>query len=211
MRKSNLVIAGITSAVLVALSLFFASAGSTYRWSFLLLLPLVWAVYFGRERLALLPAHFAAFAIAIIIHDLGTFGFYKKIFFGLRFDCYVHFMFGFVAGLILFRAAGEKLPLSRQLLAFAIPIFVLGIGGIHEMFECFTTILLGPERGMLKLHADQPFDTQKDLMNNTLGAITAVLISIRHRRRRVTERSIDRDELEAGLRKKHFGESGDWR
>lgn len=208
-RKSNLFIASLASAVLVGISLFLAAQGSTYRWSFLLLLPLVWAVYFWRDRLALVPAHFAAFALAIIIHDLGTFGFYKKIFFGLRFDCYVHFMFGLVAGLILFRAASEKLPLSRRLLAFAIPIFVLGIGGIHEMFECFTTILLGPERGMLKLHADQPFDTQKDLMNNTLGAIIAVLISLFHRRQPVETRSSAHDEFAAGFQKKRFGESHD--
>jgi len=200
----------VTSAVLVGISLLLAPPGSTYRWSFLFLLPLVWAVYFWRERLALLPSHFAAFALAIIIHDLGTFGFYKKVFLGLRFDSYVHFMFGLVAGLILFHAAGEKLPLSRKLLAFAVPIFVLGIGGIHEMFECFTTILLGPERGMLKLHPDQPFDTQKDLMNNFLGAIVAVLISLRHRRQPAGEPSSGSDEFEAGLRKKHFGESGDW-
>lgn len=200
----------MASALLVGISLFLAAPGSTYRWSFLLLLPLVWGVYFWRDRLALLPWHFAAFCVAIIIHDLGTFGFYKKIFFGLRFDSYVHFMFGFVAGLILFHAAGQKLPLSRKLLAFAIPIFILGIGGIHEMFECLTTILLGPERGMLKLHPDQPFDTQKDLMNNFLGAIVAVLISLRHRRQPAEEPSSGSDEFEAGLRKKHFGESGDW-
>lgn len=180
MGKRNLVIAWVASAVLVGISVFLAAPGSTYRWSFLFLMPLVWVVYFWRNSLVLLPAHFAAFATAIIIHDMGTFGFYKKVILGLRFDTYVHFMFGFVAGLILFRAAGERLQLSRKFLALAVPIFILGIGGIHEMFECFTTILLGPERGMLKLHPDQPFDTQKDLMNNFLGAIIAVVISFKH-------------------------------
>ena len=184
--KANLIIAAVASGVLVAVSVLLAEPGSTYRWSFVLLVPLVWAVYFVRERLALVPAHFMAFAIAIFIHDLGTLGFYKKTFFGLRFDSYVHFMFGFVAGLILFRAGSVRLPLSRRFLAIAVPIFILGIGGIHEMFECFTTILLGPERGMLKLHPDQPFDTQKDLMNNYLGAIIAVVTSIIHRRRSVS-------------------------
>jgi uncharacterized membrane protein YjdF len=177
--KANVVIAFIASAVLVGISLFLAEPGSTYRWSFLFLLPLVWAVYFLRERLALLPWHFALFALAIIIHDLGTFGFYRKSFLGLRFDSYVHFMFGLVAGLVLFRAATERLPLSRKFLVIAVPIFIVGIGALHEMFECFTTILLGPERGMLKLHPDQPFDTQKDLMNNFLGAVAAILLSIR--------------------------------
>lgn len=182
MRRTNLIVAAIASAVLVALSVVAAAPGSTYKWSFLLLLPLVWAVYFLQDRLALRAWHFALFALAILIHDLGTFGFYRKTFFGLRFDCYVHFMFGLVSGLILFNAATERLPLSRKFLAFAVPIFIIGIGGLHELFECFTTILLGPERGMLKLHADEPFDTQKDLMNNLLGAIVAVLLSLPRRK-----------------------------
>ena len=178
MRRTNLIIAAIASAVLVAMSLLAAAPGSTYKWSSLLLLPLVWLVYFLQDRLVLRPSHFALFALAIIIHDLGTFGFYRKIFFGLRFDCYVHFMFGLVSGLIFFNAASERLPLSRKFLAFAVPLVILGIGGLHELFECFTTILLGPERGMLKLRPDEPYDTQKDLMNNLLGAIVAVLLSL---------------------------------
>ena len=178
MRRTNLIIAAIASAVLVAMSLLAAAPGSTYKWSFLLLLPLVWLVYFLQDRLVLRPSHFALFALAIMIHDLGTFGFYRKIFFGLRFDCYVHFMFGLVSGLIFFNAASERLPLSRKFLAFAVPLVILGIGGLHELFECFTTILLGPERGMLKLRPDEPYDTQKDLMNNLLGAIVAVLLSL---------------------------------
>jgi uncharacterized membrane protein YjdF len=182
MRRTNLIIACIASAVLVAMSLFVAAPGSTYKWSFLFLLPLVWAVYFLQHRLSLLPWHFALFALAILIHDLGTVGFYRRIFLGLRFDCYVHFMFGLVSGLMLFRAASERLPLSRRFLAFAVPIFILGIGGLHELLECSTTILLGPERGMLKLHPDEPYDTQKDLMNNLLGAIAAILISVPRRK-----------------------------
>lgn len=169
----------MASVVLVAISALLAEPGSTYRWSFVFLMPLIWAVYFLRERLALSPWHFALFTVAILIHDLGTFGFYRKIFLGLRFDTYVHFMFGLVAGLVLFRAARERLSLSVRTLLVAVPIFVLGVGAIHEMFECFTTILLGPERGMLKLHPGQPFDTQKDLLNNLLGAVVAVLTSLR--------------------------------
>jgi uncharacterized membrane protein YjdF len=189
MGKAHLIVAYAASVVLVGISLFLAPPGSTYRWSFVFLLPLIWTVYFLRARLALLAWHFALFAVAIIIHDLGTFGFYRKTFIGLRFDTYVHFMFGLVAGLVLFHAAAERLPLSRKFLLIAVPIFILGIGGLHEMFECFTTILLGSERGMLKLHPDQPFDTQKDLMNNFLGAVLAVLISARRRGRNVREDS----------------------
>ena len=187
MGKAHLLIACAASAILVGISLFLAAPGSTYQWSFMLLLPLIWAVYFLRARLALLPWHFALFTVAIIVHDLGTFGFYRKTFLGLRFDSYVHFMFGLVSGLVLFRAAIERLRLSRRFLIFAVPIFILGVGGLHEMFEAFTTVLLGPERGMFKLHPDQPFDTQKDLMNNFLGALAATLVSARRTRKKVLE------------------------
>src|SRR5688572_14431341 len=183
MKRSNphALIAVISSLVLVGISAFLAKPGSTYQWSFVFLAPLVWAVYFLREKLALLPSHFALFAVAIIVHDLGSFGFYNKAFLGLRFDTYVHFGFGLVAGLVLFHAAREKLPLSQGLLALTVPLFIVGIGGVHEMFECFTTILLGPEKGMLKMRPDQPFDTQKDLLNNLLGGVLAVLTSLRRR------------------------------
>jgi uncharacterized membrane protein YjdF len=194
MGKAHLLIASAASAILVGISLLLAAPGSTYQWSFVFLLPLIWAVYLLGDRLALLPSHFALFALAIIIHDLGTFGFYRKTFLGLRFDSYVHFMFGLVAGLVLFRAAIERLPLSRRFLLFAVPIFILGIGGLHEMFEAFTTVLLGPDRGMFKLHPDQPFDTQKDLMNNFLGALAATLVSARRTRKKTPEPAVPEDQ-----------------
>jgi len=180
---AHLVIAGISSLLLAAFSLFLAKSGSTYQWSFLLLVPLIWVVYFLREKLALRPSHFALFAFAVMFHDLGTFGFYRGMFAGLRFDSYVHFLFGLVAGLILYHTFQERLGLSRRAAMIIVPIFVLGLGGIHEMFECFTTILLGPEKGMLKMRPDEPFDTQKDLMNNTLGALVAVLWKFVYRTR----------------------------
>lgn len=173
-----MILAAVASLILVLISVLLAKPGSTYQWSFVFLVPLVWAVYVLQDRLLLRPWHFALFILAIVIHDLGTFGFYRRSFLGLRFDSYVHFLFGFVAGLILFRAASGRLSLSRSMLVIGVPIFILGVGGIHEMFECFTTILLGPERGMLKLHPDQPFDTQKDLLNNFLGAVLAVVLSV---------------------------------
>ena len=128
-----------------------------------------------------LTDRFALFALAISTHDLGSFGFYDRVFLRLRFDTYVHFGFGFVAGLVLFRATCQRLPLSQSFLALTVPLFIVGIGGLHEIFECFTTILLGPEKGMLKMRPGQPFDTQKDLLNNFLGAVLAIVLSLRRR------------------------------
>jgi len=171
------IIASAGTAVLVTFSLLLAEAGSTYRWSFVFLTPLLWLVYGLRTRLALLPAHFALFVLALVLHDLGAFGFYDRIFLGFRFDSYVHFAFGLVAGLIAYRGFRKRLRLSPVALWVATPLLVLGLGAIHELIEWATTLLLGPERGMLKLRPGQPFDTQKDLFNNLLGALLAVLCS----------------------------------
>src|SRR3954463_8793106 len=73
-------IAWTGTVALVLMSLLFAKPGSTYRWAFAFLSPLLWAVYAMRGRLALLPSHYAFFAAAVLIHDLGTFGFYETIF-----------------------------------------------------------------------------------------------------------------------------------
>lgn len=56
-------------------------------------------------------------------------------------------------------------------------MFILGIGAVHEFIECGTTILLGKEKGMLKLDPNDPYDTQKDLLNNFLGALLAMAVS----------------------------------
>jgi len=62
----------------------------------------------------------------------------------------------------------------------AVGLFILGIGAVHELVECGTTIVLGKEKGMLKLDPNDPYDTQKDLLNNLLGALLATAISKRH-------------------------------
>ena len=174
--SAHQIIAWIGTALLVGVSLFLAEPGSTYRWSFLFLSPLLWAVYFLRRRLELVPFHFALFVLAVLLHDLGTFGFYDKVFFALRFDSYIHFVFGLVAGLILYRGLRLKIELSPAALWVAVPLTILGLGGIHELIECASTLMLGPERGMLKMRPGEPFDTQKDLFNNLLGALLATLL-----------------------------------
>jgi hypothetical protein len=36
---------------------------------------------------------------------------------------------------------------------------------------------MGPERGMLKTLAEDPYDTQKDLLNNMLGTLVSLACS----------------------------------
>jgi uncharacterized membrane protein YjdF len=59
---------------------------------------------------------------------------------------------------------------------------ILGFGAIHELIEWASSLALGPERGMLKVLADDPYDTQKDLLNNLLGTLLSLSFSTVFRR-----------------------------
>jgi uncharacterized membrane protein YjdF len=54
-------------------------------------------------------------------------------------------------------------------------LLVMGAGAIHEIVEYASYLALGEEKGMLKPSTSYFFDTQRDLLNNLLGALTAVI------------------------------------
>ena len=56
-------------------------------------------------------------------------------------------------------------------------MFMMGIGAIHEIMEYMTFLVLGEERGMLKPSTSYFLDTQRDLTNNLLGTLTALLLA----------------------------------
>ena len=170
------VIALVASVAMVALS-FFARAGSTYRFSFVFLLPMLWGIYGLRQRLFLHPAHFGLLASALLLHNLGVFGLYRREFFTLQFDTYVHFYFGFCCAFVVRRGLETAYDIHGWRIWIAVTVGILGFGAIHELIEWASTMALGPERGMLKALADDPYDTQKDLLNNLLGTLLSLIIS----------------------------------
>lgn len=164
--------AGLATLALCAIS--FAGTLAKYRWSALSLVPLVWLVYLLRARLALRPLHFALFAVAVLAHDLGAFGWYQRSVGGLQYDWLVHFLFGVVGGLIVARVLQLRLGLGGLALGLLTVLTVTGIGGVHEIVEAASTWLLGPEHGMLHVGPEDPFDTQQDMLNNVLGSALAL-------------------------------------
>ena len=169
-------IGAVTTLVMIGLS-FTAPPGSTYRYSFLFLVGMVWATYAVRRKLLLHPLHFALLCSALLLHNLGVFGYYRREFFGLQFDTYVHFYFGFVCTFVLSHGLKLAYRVTGWRLWLAVTLGILGFGAIHELIEYFSTMALGPERGMLKNLADDPYDTQKDLLNNLLGTQLSLLCS----------------------------------
>jgi hypothetical protein len=169
LRRSFLAVAWVSTAILCAISLAGGSVAK-YRWSALFLVPIVWAVFLLRRQLVLRPPHFALFAVAVLAHDLGAFGWYQRRVLGLQYDWLVHFLFGVVGGLIVARALEHRLRLGGSALGLLTVLTVTGLGGLHEIVEAASTMQLGPEHGMLYIGPEDPYDTQADLLNNVLGA-----------------------------------------
>ena len=83
----------------------------------------------------------------------------------------------FVGGLLFYRLIERAVPALRLWqVAFATLLFVMGSGAIHELVEYASTLVLGPERGMLKSEKVAPFDTQRDLLSNLIGSTVAIAI-----------------------------------
>jgi uncharacterized membrane protein YjdF len=175
----------VASLAFIAMSVFVAKPGSNYRFSALFLVPIVWAPYLLRRRIHLHPLHYLLFALALLLHNLGALGFYQRAPLGLSFDIYVHFYFGVVGGLMLYRYLGKTVALTSWQRRIATVLLIIGMGAIHELVEWFSTLILGPKHGMLKTEGVYEFDTQRDMFDNLLGAIVAVaLYAVAHRRAR---------------------------
>jgi uncharacterized membrane protein YjdF len=149
----------------------------TYRVNLVFLGPLMWLPFIFRRRLHLHPVHYVMFAIAILIHDIGAYGFYRASPLPFSYDILVHYYFAVPVTLILYRAIRANQPQLRPLaVAVTSLLFMMGFGAMHEIMEFCTYLVLGEEKGMLKPSTSYFFDTQRDLTNNLAGTLTALLL-----------------------------------
>ena len=174
--RSERLVAWAASLAFVLISLVPHEGVAKYRFSFLFLIPILWGGYALRRRLSLRPLHFALFALALLLHDLGAFGAYSWNVIGLQFDWCVHFVFGLVGGLIVARVLEVQLGARGFALVLLVVLVITGIGGLHEIVEAARTRYLGKDLGMLYIGADNPYDTQEDLLANVLGACAALAL-----------------------------------
>ena len=148
----------------------------TYRVSPVFLVPLLWAGFLLRRRLAMGLVAYAMYAAALLLHDLGAYGLYQRSVLGLSFDIYVHFYFAVAGATVLRGALAHHFPdLRPWQVAVTTLLFVMGMGALHEIVEYASYLALGEERGMLKPTTSYKFDTQRDLLNNLLGCCVALV------------------------------------
>lgn len=169
----NSVVVWVTTALLVALEFYSIQTQSHYKWDFIFLMILLWGVYFIRDKVRLHPLHFGLFALFLLLHNLGTFGTYSHMYGGIEYDFWVHSYFGLVSALMLYRVYQLAGPYKGLFMYVAIVAVVLGFSAFHELFEYAGALTLGEGEGVLFVGAGDtdPWDTQKDMRNNLLGAL----------------------------------------
>jgi len=164
----------IASAALLTIAVFARVA--TYRVAPVFLLPILWAPVLVRRRLFLHPFHYVLFAAAVVLHDLGAFGLYQRQFGPFWFDNYVHFYFAFAGAFLVERFLSATVPVRPSSIYAMTLLFLMGMGAIHELAEYASYLMLGEEKSMLKPSTQSFFDTQRDLLNNLLGTLAALLL-----------------------------------
>ena len=173
-RAAFLGIGAIASIALIVIAVL--AKIPTYHAAPLFLVPVVWIIFALRRRLKIAPIHYALLCSGILLHMVGAFGWYQQSPLPFSFDIAVHYWFAVVITLAMYRVLQENFPLRTWHLNVISLMFMMGLGAIHEIMEYCSYLLLGEEKGMLKPKTMYFFDTQRDLTNNLLGALTALAI-----------------------------------
>ncbi|MFH1802218.1 MAG: DUF2238 domain-containing protein [archaeon] len=177
-EKANKIILWITTILLIAIEIYALTLDSHYKWDFIFLVALLWAVFLLRDKIKLHPLHFALLAVFLLAHDLGVFGTYSNNYFGIEYDFYVHTYFGVVSAIMLYRTYKIAGPYKGWFVYLAIIAVLLGFSAFHELFEYAGAMTVGEGEGVLFVGAGDldEWDTQKDMRNNLVGGIIGLTI-----------------------------------
>jgi len=162
----------------VAMECYALFIDSRYKWDFIFVMLLFVGVYLFRERIDLQRIPFAMFGLFLFLHFAGMFGFYKSFPLGIEYDYWVHGFFGFVASLMVLQAYHFYGVYPPAMIAVAAVAVLLGFSAIHEIFEYAGAMVVGEGEGVLFIGAGDldEWDTQKDMLNNLIGAILGLVV-----------------------------------
>ena len=178
--KLNAIIMVVFIAVFSILEVLALNMESHYKYDIVMCIVVLIVIYYLRFKVFLLWSHYLYLSLFLLLHCLGMFQFYEKYPLGIEYDYWVHGYFGVVSALIVLNYLSKsQYHFTNIFCVVSTFIAVLGMSAAHELYEFAGAILLGDGDGVLFIGAgdiDQ-WDTQKDMLNNLLGALIGVLLS----------------------------------
>jgi len=172
----------ITTLILIGFEVHHISINSHYKWDFIFLILGLYALFFLRKKINLHPFHYFLVAGFLILHNFGneTFDFYSLYPLGIEYDFWLHGYFGFIASLILYRSLTRYKIKPRYFIVSVILVTILGLSAFHELVEFAGEVTLGKGGGIFFIGPGDldEWDTQKDMLNNLIGAIIGLTLYI---------------------------------
>jgi len=167
-----------TLFILTFLEFYFIFNGSHYQYDFILVVCLLSLFYFIKDKLKIHYFHYFSLCVLLIFHSLGGFDFYRLTFFGLEYDTYLHFFFGFLLSIFLFRTfllVGKFK--DKRIIGLILIFMVLGVSALHELVEYGGALFLGEGEGVLFLGAGDEgyWDSRNDMFSNLVGSLVGLL------------------------------------
>jgi uncharacterized membrane protein YjdF len=154
-------------------------------------------LYFIYQKCKLTSITYSLVSLSLFIHNLGAFGFYSNPPLGIPYDYVTHFLGIFTVTLLIANVLSSKLKKHDIVLDFIVFLIIflagLGIGSIVETMEFTGLLIWGEGEGFFQFGAGDYeglnnqdtlqkivgggyFDTMEDLIVNSLGALSAVIL-----------------------------------
>jgi uncharacterized membrane protein YjdF len=198
-KKHKLVIYLLFMQIYVIFAVFNYLKGSQWVFDSILAMIFLTFMFIINKWLKLEKFGFVLFNIALLSHNLGTFGFYDWRWGIFAYDNIVHLLNSMVGAYIIFNFVARKLHIrERQRVKFTVVdehkiIFIFLVlasvamlGAVVEIIEFLGFMYLGPGEGILFFGAGdsgnvddiagQYIDTMGDIIVNTIGTIIGVIL-----------------------------------
>jgi len=169
------IITMISTSVAVILLLYFAYYSMRYEPEWLsdniIAIFIIFFFYFTHKKIEVTKVLYPFALLIIILHNLGTFGFYSKRIFGIEWDFVTHLYSGIILSLITYHYFNKKLKIKTSTKIILTIFVVMGIISIAEIIEVSGAFIFGPGEGFFQYGNGDlgQFDTQTDLMYGLLG------------------------------------------
>ena len=174
----NTCVLAFFAIVLFGFELYALKIHSQYRFDSAIMIFTLGFAYLIRKKIHLHPMHFFLFSTLMVLHNLGVFGFYGKVYLGMEYDFWVHSYFGLVFSWMLIRAHLFNKIFSTPFMYLMVILLVLGFSAAHEIIEYQGAKTFGEGEGFIFFGVGDKdkFDTQKDMQNNLLGGIFGIAL-----------------------------------
>lgn len=170
MKKYPLLVTILMFAYLIY-DMFNTIGQTTWMYDQVLSMGLILIVYYFRSELHMGGFQYTLLLFILLLHNLGSFGFYSNSYFGLEYDVWVHFLWGVCGYLIFYNFHAAKN--SHSIAFFMAFVSVMALSGVHEVLEFAGMNLFGQGEGVLFYgYGDMgSFDTEWDLTNALIGSL----------------------------------------